>query len=417
MRRTISLLAAVLALAAAPVAHAAEQTLTFTFGPISVPGHGVATSYGLTPSPQLDGHVLDMKAEVIDVLGNVQGDDDIMLHHVVFGKVGTPDYTCGGFAERFYAEGEERLRFSLPRGYGYPNRGSDRWGLLYMLMNHHKQRLTGFTRYTVRYATGETLTPVRPVWLDVRNCKGLDPIFDVSGTGGRGSTFTETARFTMPESGRFVAGGGHLHGGGIRLELRNRTCGATPFTSLPTWGGPEPKPLLHEPGPSRMSSFTSAEGIPVAAGQTLELAAVYDNARPHTRAMGIMLLYLARGEVSGCAGTPRLDVDLGNPSPPPPFTMPLPRPPRGPLYRSIRSTWVGDYRYGHERVLLRRGTTFSWRFVGAVEHDVTLVSGPVGFSSPWTRRGTFRYRFTRPGTYKLFCSLHPTRMTQSIRVR
>lgn len=406
-----------LALASAQPAGAAEQTLTYTFGPVTVPGYGVATSYGLTPSPPLDGYVVGMKAEVVDALGNVQGDDDIMLHHVVFGKVGVPDYTCGGLVERFYAEGEERLQLSLPGGYGYPNRAADRWGLLYMLMNHRKQTLKGFIRYTLRYVSGEQLAPVKPIWLDVRNCRGLDPIFDVPGTGGRGSTFTETTRYTMPESGRFVAGGGHLHGGGVRLELRNRDCGTTPFTSLPSWGGPEPRPLLHEPGPTRMSSFRSAAGIPVGAGQTLELAAVYDNARPHTRAMGIMLVYLAPSGVTGCEPTPALEVDLGNPAPPPQVAMSLPRRPRGPLYRNVRSTWVGDYRYGHERVLLRRGTTFTWRFVGAVEHDVTLVSGPVGFSSPWTRRGTFRYRFTRPGTYKLFCSLHPTRMTQSITVR
>ena len=29
-----------------------------------------------------------------------------------------------------------------------------------MLMNHKPQRLNGFIRYTVRYVTGETLTPV-----------------------------------------------------------------------------------------------------------------------------------------------------------------------------------------------------------------------------------------------------------------
>jgi plastocyanin len=48
---------------------------------------------------------------------------------------------------------------------------------------------------------------------------------------------------------------------------------------------------------------------------------------------------------------------------------------------------------------------------------VTLASGPVGFASPSIQRGTYRYRFTRPGVYKLFCSLHPTRMTQVVTVR
>ena len=127
-----------------------------------------------------------------------------------------------------------------------------------MLMNHKQQRLNGFIRYTVRYVTGEALTPVKPVWLDVRNCTGgIDPVFDVPGGGKRFSTFTKTADFTMPESGRLISGGGHLHGGGVRLELRNATCGTVPFTSRPTWGGPKPKPLLHEPGPTKMSSFRS----------------------------------------------------------------------------------------------------------------------------------------------------------------
>jgi plastocyanin len=220
----------------------------------------------------------------------------------------------------------------------------------------------------------------------------------------------------MPESGRLVSGGGHLHGGGIRVELRNTTCGTVPFQSRPTWGGPKPKPLLHEPGPTKMSSFRSSAGIPVAKGDRLRLAAVYSNEAPHTRAMGIMLLFLAPGAVEGCGATPALDVDLGRPSLPPPFSMPLPRAPAGPV-STASSTFVGDFRYGAERIRLRRGTLFTWRFQGSVQHDVTVVGGPVGFSAPWTLAGVYRHRFTKPGTYRLFCSLHPARMVQQITVR
>ncbi len=63
------------------------------------------------------------------------------------------------------------------------------------------------------------------------------------------------------------------------------------------------------------------------------------------------------------------------------------------------------------------GHVFTWRFLGGVEHDVTLASGPVGFASPSMARGTYSFRFTRPGTYRLFCSLHPARMTQMVIVR
>ena len=419
MARIARLLIAVAAaaLAVPALAHAEELTLTFTTPAISVEGYGVAQQPMFAQSPSIDGYVVGMEAEVVDAAGRVQGRDKVMLHHIVFAKIGVPDYTCGGFTERFFAEGEERLALSLPRGYGYANKATDRWGLLYMLMNHKPQRLNGFIRYTVRYVTGEALTPVKPIWLDVRNCSGADPVFDVPGGGKRFSTFTKTTDFTMPESGRLVSGGGHLHGGGVGLQLRNATCGTVPFESRPSWGGPKPKPLLHEPGPTKMSAFRSTEGIPVAKGQKLRLAAVYDNQAPHTRAMGIMLLWLAPdGAVEGCGATPPLEIDLGNPSAPPPFSMPLPRAPTGKV-SSATSTFVGDFRYGAERILLQRGQTFTWRFRGQFQHDVTVVGGPVGFSAPWTQTGVFKHRFTKAGTYRLFCSLHPAKMVQQITVR
>ena len=84
--------------------------------------------------------------------------------------------------------------------------------------------------------------------------------------------------------------------------------------------------------------------------------------------------------------------------------------------RKVKSTWVGDYAFGAQRVSIKRGTRFTWRFAGGTAHDVTLATGPVGFSSPSLTRGTYSFRFTRSGTYRLFCSLHPSRMTQVITV-
>ena len=42
--------------------------------------------------------------------------------------------------------------------------------------------------------------------------------------------------FRLPVSGRIVAGGGHLHGGGVRLDLTNTTCSQRLFQSLPPLG-------------------------------------------------------------------------------------------------------------------------------------------------------------------------------------
>src|SRR5438128_293994 len=223
-------------------ASAAVESLVFDSAPITVTSYEVARGIQLAPSPKVDGYVVGMSAEVVDVLGNPVPMHDVMLHHVVFAKVGAPDYTCSSFqdysgksvpfpVQRFYAEGEEHFSLALPDGYGYPNRGQDTWGMLYMLMNHHPHTMVVRIRYTVRYVTAEPLTAVKPVWLDVKNCRA-DPVFSVAGTGKPGATVSRTADFQLSESGRFVAAGGHLHGGGVSLDVSDTSCGSL-FTSYP----------------------------------------------------------------------------------------------------------------------------------------------------------------------------------------
>jgi hypothetical protein len=398
------------------------QTLVFTSAPIPVERYGVARGVQLVPSPKVDGYVVGLRANVVDLQGNPVPSTDVMLHHVVFAKLGVPDATCSQVADyegrtsplqtqRFYAEGEEHFALSLPDGYGYPNRATDSWGLLYMLMNHHARASAVAIRYTVTYGVGETRTAVTPVWLDVRNCRA-DPVFNVPGTGGKGSRYVQHADWTVPQSGVLIAGGAHLHGGGISLDVADLSCGSI-FTSYPTWGTFEPRPVMHEPGPRAMTGFSDPVGRPVRAGDTLRITATYDNSKPHVRVMGISVVYLAPRPVLSCAQyvspVPEATADV-------PVQIALLKRPRGRI-QQVRSTWVGDYAFGAQRVSVRRGTTFTWRFVGRVAHDVTLASGPEGFASPDLTRGSYSFRFTRRGTYRLFCSLHPALMTQILRVR
>ncbi len=397
---------------------AGEQTLVFRTAPITIGAYEVGQGVQVIDHPQVDGYVVGMSADVVDADGNLVPIRRVMLHHVVFAKIGTPDLTCPSAAtQRFYASGEERMQLALPPGYGYPNRGLDNWGLLYMLMNHRPVADTVRVQYTVRYVTDEPLQAVKPVWLDEHNCSA-DPIFNVPGNGKVFSTWTKTTDWVAPEDGVVVALGGHLHGGGLRLELADTTCGRALYTSEPTWGLPLIKPVMHEPGPLHMSTFTSTEGLPVAAGARLRLSAVYDNSLPHVRAMGIMLAYFAPKPVIACGPLPVLQPDpASRPGTPPRIKLPLLREPKGP-FAGLQATFVSDYAYGRQRVTVKKGSTFTWRFAGPALHDVTLASGPVGFASPWSPAGsTFSFRFTRAGTYRLFCSLHPARMTQVVIVR
>jgi plastocyanin len=165
-----------------------------------------------------------------------------------------------------------------------------------------------------------------------------------------------------------------------------------------------------------MTSWSDAVGIPVAAGETLRLRAVYDNSRPHMRVMGIMIAWLAPGSTPACAPTPALSDPLHDPTPTPRVFQPLLRNPVGRVAR-VRQTAVSDFSFRNQRVELSAGAVFRWRFLGTERHDVTLANGPEGLASASVRKGSFSFRFRRKGTYNLYCSLHPTLMTQRVVVR
>ena len=438
------------ALVAAAPARAAPQDLTYTYGPIQLAPFEVDQGIAFTdvPKPAVDGYVTHMEVEVVDAKGQPISPRKLMLHHIVFLNLGEGlnfdhrDWTCSIFtgidgrtklpalAERFYAAGEERNVLDLPPGYGYPVKGKDSWILTWMLMNHHRHFDKAWIRYRISYETAP-LVPAYMVWLDVRNCLS-DPVFDVPGGGAPGSTYAQTATWAASRPGRVIAGGGHLHGGGKSIALSEPDCGDRQvFVSRPLYGLPDNpfykvKPALHEPGPVNMSGFLSATGIPLAKGQRLKITAAYDNRRPHVRVMGIFGVYFAPDPAIGdpCGPLPADVETRASAAPgraePPRFPVPLAREPRGP-WRALRdgaTVRVDDEGYARERIRLRQGSKLRWRFAGIGLHNVTLASGPRGFSSRnLDRNRTFSYRFSKPGTYKLFCTFHPTAMVGAIKVR
>lgn len=456
-RGWLAAVAAVLAsLAGAAPAAAATKTESFRYGPVAIGPYQVLEEDFVfdVPKPAADGYVTDMKVDVVDAGGVPVPIDRLMLHHIVFANLGEQigdkhDATCNVFTgfdsqtqipalgERFYAAGEERAEMHLPDGYGYPMKAGDRWGMTLMLMNHRARADSAFVEYTVTYET-EPRTPVRPYWLDVRNCRA-DPVYDVPGGGRRGSVHRRSMRWDVPESGRIVAGMGHLHGGGRNVALQRGRCRL--YASKPTWGFRDHpfynvKPVLHEPGPIHMTGFKSPTGFPIRAGERLRLDSNYDARRPHTRVMGIMVVFVApdpSARPSGCdrpADLVELRSDERGRRRAPAFRVPLigldrrgrarriARPPgrRVRVGRRARIR-VGDRFFSKPNVLLPRGGIVSWRFASRELHNVTVANGPRGFSSPNLDGGrVFRKRLRRPGVYRIFCALHPVDMTQTVRV-
>ncbi|MSO41193.1 MAG: hypothetical protein EXQ70_04750 [Solirubrobacterales bacterium] len=441
--------------------------------PFSVEGFGVKQTFNVVQHPgtsNTDATITHMDVDVVDINPDTQEATQVpisrlMLHHIVFANLQQQDRTCagqsytgfdsrGGFGgggnfQRFYAAGEERAKFTMPDGYGYAGGGNLPWGMVYMVMNH--KQLTDDANIRYSYTVSDNpQEPVTPYWLDERNCHA-DPIYNVPGTGGQGSTNTQKYDFTMPVDGRLIGGGGHVHGGARKLTLTQPDCNDRRVAeSLPTWGYEDHpfynvQPILHEPGPVNMTAFGSETGIPLKQGSRLRLNATYDDSEPHVRVMGIMVVYVAEEPggfepvITNCDPLPDDIYNSNRPDGrdgPVPFTIPLTgidlngnavtinAPPGAVKAMKSGSTIdVANRRYSQNNIKLKKGGSLTWKFVDGGDneeelHNITLADGPVGIGSPNLNGGrTFTQKFSQPGTYKLFCGLHPVQMTERVIVK
>jgi plastocyanin len=58
-----------------------------------------------------------------------------------------------------------------------------------------------------------------------------------------------------------------------------------------------------------------------------------------------------------------------------------------------------------------------WEFRDDHIHAATVVRGPRGFATATVRNRKQRHRFTVPGEYRIYCSIHPVLMSQVVKVR
>jgi plastocyanin len=184
-----------------------------------------------------------------------------------------------------------------------------------------------------------------------------------------------------------------------------------------------------------MTAFGTPTGIPVTEGQRLRLDSEYDNSYPHTRVMGIMLIYVARDPtvLDGCAPLPGDLVTVGTDEPGRkgpivPYQIPLTardengnaitikNPPGRVERKSSGSTlYVGDDFFVTNNAKVTKGSDLTWSFGTQHLHNVTLASGPVGIGSPNLNDDrTFSYEFRKKGTYRFFCALHPVQMHERV---
>ena len=436
MTRLLLPILALLLLAAAP-AHAAEKKMTFFSNAIEVKPFTGEQNYMALPAngeqaPADPGWITSIKVDVVKkqtARAKALSIQDVMIHHIVLhapdAKWGNPAANC---FSNFYAEGEENQEMPKTGDYGIANvtenGDAPDWFLTHMLMNHRGFPLKVYVRTTITYSD----TPkkeVTPLWIDTEGCD-IDPTYTVEGDGRRGSTDYDRALWTVPMDGRIMGAQGHLHGGGKYQALRNTSCGNDLLVRSKAYYGLrdhifyQVRPMLHEPSPISMSRTISPSGIPVSAGDQLQLTAAYDNGLPHTRVMSILMAYLFPDDVEACEEPPddvvTQDVPKTYRKPYPRFKVPLMAPPTGPFRPLGSGIGVDSYSFSKRRVVVERGTPVTWRFDADRQHDVSVANGPRGFSSEWIRNGQYTYTPRKRGLYSLYCTLHPGLMSQELKV-
>jgi plastocyanin len=446
--RHLFALAAIAAMTALAPGTASAQTITYRAGPFHIGGFETKLPKLQVRAPHMDGYITRMNATLHYADGRRVSIRKVMLHHIVFLNDGQPNKEPGGSCkgrkgEPFYGTGEEREQLLLPAGYGYRVHARDRWRMQTMLMSHSFQARNVYVQYTFTF-TKQHKTAVRPFWIRANGCKTTQPSYSVqelsSGLDHR------TFHWTVPMNGRIVAAGGHLHGGAEHMSLTQPGCDDRKLLDTDPLFAPRNdlvyrlRPILHEPGPVGTRFFQSKTGIPVRKGEKIDLQADYDARYARARVMSIMHVYVAEGPAPKsrlCAPLPRDSREIllrhdGHVADPPYVKVPfnsvgddgkvhplatLPGPPT--VFDGPAKVTLIHNQFVPAKIQIPLNGSITWTFADPVGHNVLLANGPQVVGTP-TLSGGVKYTsrgFLKPGTYQLFCYLHPVTMHQEVIVK
>jgi plastocyanin len=220
------------------------QRVTYKIGPFHViPGQNDIQYQGMGEKPKVDGWITRMRPDLVYTNGTVPRVDVIHLHHGVWLNMSRRDATSPGLPERFFAAGEEKTIFSLPKGYAYEYKASDHWLLNYMIHNLTPVPANVYMELQIDFIpksspAAKGITAARPIWMDVRNGQ-IYPVFNVKKGSGKKGSYTypndqpdayagghKQNQWTVDRDGVLIATAGHLHPGGEHTDLWMRRQGA-----------------------------------------------------------------------------------------------------------------------------------------------------------------------------------------------
>ena len=260
----------------------------FALAPEGQPGSESQATRANVPRPPGAFGMKSIRFDIVDAAGNAIPHGAVHLHHVLLMNPARTSPYCGNWPERFAGAGSERTPMSLANPYAYMVGSNERWNALWHIMNMSDAPQEVYIQYTVGYqpgATAQNTRAVTPFFLDVTGCG--NSTYDVPGDGGPGSVHTRSRTWTAPWDGYLVTAGGHLHGGGIDIAIRDDADGLE-CKMVAHYDHPHP----HD-APSSITTCPTHEQI--GAGQTFTVTSRYDNSEPHEDVMGIVLAYGWRG--------------------------------------------------------------------------------------------------------------------------
>ena len=83
---------------------------------------------------------------------------------------------------------------------------------------------------------------------------------------------------------------------------------------------------------------------------------------------------------------------------------------------STQSTTLKDDHFTKSKLTISKGTTVKWTWHTKDMHTVTELNGKWGSKGP-TKKGSFKHKFAKKGTFTVYCVVHPVEMRQKIVVK
>lgn len=283
---------------------AGAQVLHYKFGPMTIkPGQNLINVDIQKQRPNVDGWVVGFRPGLVYAdNGKSPSVDVVHLHHAVW-LVGDP----GGPLKPTFAAGEEKTYFDSPPGFGWRYTTKQTWIINHMIHDLTPTPQKVFITYTLYFIPDTApqaagMTPIETQWMDVQGVKPY-PVFNALRGKGKKGRFTypdmdKSAykadgvvrnRWTATHDGTMVVTAGHLHPGGLYIDLDVTRNGRTVrvFRSRANYFEPV--------GAISWDVAMSATGpnwrVAVKKGDVLSVHATYDTSRASWyEVMGIMVV-------------------------------------------------------------------------------------------------------------------------------